>query len=67
MSPQTIAHYKITGKLGEGGTSWARRLTHATVSELCQNPPFHEVNNIRLRAKQIPQVNENRNGEMELM
>jgi hypothetical protein len=44
----------------EGFTDW-------TVSELCQNPPFHGINDMRLRAKQIPQVNENRNGGKELM
>ena len=40
---------------------------HWTVSELCQNPPLYGVKDMRLRAKQIPQVNENRNGGIELM
>jgi hypothetical protein len=44
-------------------------MTHllSAVSELCQNPPFNRFNGLRLRAKQAPQVDENRNGRMDLM
>jgi hypothetical protein len=74
-SPQLIK--KVLGELkgkgpesawrdGDGEPHGTSLDSHMTVSELCQNPPFHEGNGMHLRAKQIPQVNENRNGGIEL-